>query len=324
MRTRPLAIVVLAAALAALLLSNDTQAETVPVTRGNFTYYFDVPQYIDQADSTLRAARRRLQTLLRSDLDFQAEIFLTDSEERFDSLLGGQFPDWGAAAAIPALKRIVLRAPGSSSVSRPFAELLSHEYSHLALGYRTGLNEAPRWFDEGLAMIVSMQWAWEDNLTLNFASVSGQFIPLDEIDMVNRFGESKARLAYGESYMAVQYFFDNYGIDGVNEFIDQIGRGASLDEALMASTGSNYRDFDEEIRVYLRQRFNFVGLMADMMYFWLALAIIVIIGFVLMLRKKRQYYRKWEDEEKLASTDFDYGDPDDPEKTDDDEEPWRR
>ncbi len=96
-----------------------------------------------------------------------------------------------------------------------------------------------------------------------------------------------------------------------------------LVDALMASTGSNYRDFDEEIRVYLRQRFNLIGLVADTMYFWLALAIIVVIGFILKMRKRRQYYKKWEEEEKLASTDFDYGDPDNPEDADDDE-PWRR
>jgi len=49
----------------------------------------------------------------------------------------------------------------------------------------------------------------------------------------------------------------------------------------------------------------------------------VIIGFFLALRRRRQYYRKWEEEERLASTDFDYGDPDEPERPDDDE-PWRR
>ena len=40
-------------------------------------------------------------------------------------------------------------------------------------------------------------------------------------------------------------------------------------------------------------------------------------------RKKRSYYKKWEEEEKLHSTDFDYGDPDNPETTDDDGESWR-
>jgi LPXTG-motif cell wall-anchored protein len=90
----------------------------------------------------------------------------------------------------------------------------------------------------------------------------------------------------------------------------------------MASVGSNYADFEQELHVYWRDRFNFLALLMDSMYFWLGLAIILIIGGILAIRRRRSYYRKWEEEEKYASTDFDYGDPDDPEQVDDDE-PWR-
>jgi len=319
MNPRHLAIVLTAVAL----LYGTAPAELAPVQRGDFNYYFDHPHYLAEADSTLRATRARLQRLLNSDLAFQAEVFLVGSKDRFDSLIGGRFPDWGAAAAIPVRRRIVIKSPDSFPLSRPLRELLSHEYAHLALAYRTGLRGAPRWFEEGLAMVASMQWSWADNLTMNLASVTGRFIPLAEIESVNRFGESRARLAYAESYLTVQYLFDTYGIEAVNIFLDQVAAGASLDRALMASTGSNYADFETEVRVYLQQRFNLVGLLADTMYFWLALAVIVIIGFFLALRRRRQYYRKWEEEERLASTDFDYGDPDEPERADDDE-PWRR
>jgi hypothetical protein len=34
------------------------------------------------------------------------------------------------------------------------------------------------------------------------------------------------------------------------------------------------------------------------------------------------YYKKWEEDEKYQSTDFDYGDPDNPEQIDDEDEPW--
>ena len=306
-----------------LLFGSVAVAETEPVTRGNFTYYFDHPQYLEAADSILQVTRTRLQTLLRSDLEFQAEVYLAGSETTFDGLIGGQFPDWGAAAAIPVRQRIVIKSPDSFRLNRPLGELLSHEYAHLALAYRTGLHSAPRWLDEGLAMVVSMEWSWSENLTLNLASVTGQFVPLPDIDQVNRFGESKARLSYAQSYLAVQYLFDTYKIEGVNVLLDQIARGVPLDIALIAATGSNYADFEEEIRVYLRQRFNLVGLVADTMYFWLALAIILIVGFILRMWKRRQYYRRWDEEEKMASTDFDYGDPRRPEESDDDE-PWRR
>ena len=306
-----------------VLAGTSGRAGIEPVQSEHFTFYFDHPHYVALADSTLLHVRTRLQKLLNNDLAFSAEIFLVGDETTFDSLIGGLFPDWGAAAANPVRQRIVIKSPDSFPLGRPLRELLSHEYSHLALAHRTGLHRAPRWFDEGLAMVVSMEWSWADNLIMNLAVVTGQFIALPEIDQVNRFTESRARLAYSESYLAVQYLFDTYGIEGVNIFLDEIARGASLDRSLMASTGSKYAEFESEFRLYLQGRFNLVGLLADTMYFWTGLSVIVVIGFLLWLRKRKQYHRKWEEEERLASTDFDYGDSDRPEEADDDE-PWRR
>ncbi len=90
----------------------------------------------------------------------------------------------------------------------------------------------------------------------------------------------------------------------------------------MASTGSNYRDFNRELKEHLRSTYNIAAIFIDNMYFWLILALIVIIGGILAIVRRRKYYEKWEEEEKYRSTDFDYGDPDNPEVSDDDE-PWR-
>jgi hypothetical protein len=323
--------------LAALSRTVSIGAVPEPVTRGRVTYFFDHRHYLDGADSTLKVAARRVDKLLGVEQNFSYEVYLASSEASFDSLVGGRFPDWGAAAAIPHLKRIVVKSPDSFALSRPLAELLSHEYAHLALADRTGLNSAPRWFEEGFSMMASMQWSWEDNLAMNFAAVTGDLIPLREIDRVNRFAEGKARVAYAESYMTVQYLYDVYGADAVGVFLDEIASGRSLNRALMSATGSNYTDFDHEIRLYLIERFNLTGLVADTMYFWLALAFIVVIGFILTRMRRRRYYRAWEQAEKFHSTDFDYGDPNRPEVIDgeefdiddtdeydpDDDEPWR-
>ena len=287
-----------------------------------FRLHFDQPAYVVLADSTLAATRSRLQNLLQNDLDFPCDIYLVTTPERFDSLIGGRFPDWGAAVAIPLWNRIVIKSPDRFPINRPLDQLLRHEYAHLALAHRTGWHEPPRWFNEGLAMIASMEWSWENSVTMSQASVFGGYIPLEEIERMNRFGESKARLAYAESYMAVQFLYDQYGIEAANILLDEIAAGHSLDDALMASVGSNSDDFEKELRVYWQEHFNLVTLLANSMYFWFGLAVILIIGGVLAIRKRRDYYRKWDEEEKLASTDFDYGDPDNPEEVDDDE-PWR-
>jgi len=306
-----------------LLIGAEGASAGTPITRGQFTYVFDNPVYIDQADSILRRARSQLTEILGDSLTGEVDVFLVDSQTRFDSLIGGSFPDWGAAAALPYVRRIVVKSPDRFNLGKSLRELLAHELAHLALAHRVAPHTPPRWLDEGVATMVSMEWRWSNNLTMGLASVMGQFIPLGEIDRVNRFGESKARLAYAESYLAVRYLYDDYGPEVLGLMLDSLAQGSGTDRALLQATGSDYANFEQEFRIYLQRRFNFISLVADTMYLWLALAIVVIIGAVYKMSKRKKYYEKWEREEHLASTDFDYGDPDNPEEPDDDE-PWRR
>lgn len=309
--------------IALLLLSTQASAALERIETDHFVFHMSTPVLKDKADSALAIARTRLKILLRDSLDYKPDIFIADDLPQFDSLIGGKFPDWGAAAAIPVRRQIILKSPYRFNLNRPLEELLAHEYSHIALAHRTGFYAAPRWFDEGLAMVVSMEWSWSDNLAMSKAAVFHQLLALDTIEYVNRFTEGPAHVAYASSYLAVSYLYKQYGHDAVNQMLDSIARGRSIDIALLAATGSNLRDFESEFRVYLDGRFNVTSLMADTMYFWLALALILILGAYLQFRRRRKYYKKWEEEEKYQSTDFDYGDPDNPEEADDDE-PWRR
>lgn len=314
---RYLLIFILLLVLPVSVLSNE------PLAGAHADFYLDIPGQFAFADSVITATRGRLIALLGDSLDYRPQIHVVGLKQRFDSLIAGAFPDWGAAAAIPTRQLIVVKSPAVFNVNKSLAELLAHEYSHLAVDHRTGWYRAPRWFDEGLAMYISSEWNWEKNLAMSRAAVFGDLIPLRKIDGVNRFNSPQAEVAYAQSYQTVNYLFDLYREEAVTVFLDEIRLGRSIDEALMASTGSDYAGFEEEVRLYLTGRYNLATLFMDTMYFWLALAFVVVIGAMLYFKRRREYYRKWEEEEKLHSTDFDYGDPDNPEAPDDDE-PWRQ
>jgi hypothetical protein len=245
------------------------------------------------------------------------------SASRFDSLLGGKFPDWGAAAALPEEGLIIIKSPAAFNLGKSLEELASHEYSHLALAHKLGFLVAPRWFDEGLAMLVSTEWGWEDNLAMSRAVLFGQTIPLAEIDRVNRFSEGQAHVAYAESYLAVKYLYDNYQVNGVMLFFNALLAGEPIDSALVKSVGSTYAGFEKEFRQWLKERYTITNLFMDTIYFWMVLAVVLIVGVILSYRRRRSVYKRWEKEEELESKDFDYGDSDNPEQIDDDE-PWRQ
>jgi len=145
---------------------------------------------------------------------------------------------------------------------------------------------------------------------------------LESIEDMNRFDQTAAEIAYAESYMAVKYLLDSYGIESLNILINELARKTPIDQAMMAATGSDLAGFEEEFINYLKGRFNLLTLFIDMSYLWIILAIVVIIGAFLRYLKKRQAYQRWDDEEKLHSTDFDYGDPDNPEQSEDEDKPW--
>ncbi len=293
-----------------------------PVERAYFAFYFDQPHYIDHADSVLNTARRQLIDLIGDSLPYKPKVYLVDEVDEFQRLLGGKIPDWGAALAYPARGIIAVKSPDRFNLGKSLAQLLTHEYSHLLLARRTGFHQAPRWFDEGLAQRVSTEWSWVDNLSMSQAAIFGQYIPLAEIELMNRFNQDKVAVAYAQSQVAVNYFFDAYGPAAVSEFLDAIRDGALYDEAFLQTTGSSYADFEREFQTYWSGRFNLVTLLADMLWLWIFLALVVIVGAFLRYRKRRTYYKKWEQQEKYESSDFDYGDPDNPEQVDDDE-PWR-
>jgi hypothetical protein len=299
-----------------------TNEPATAVETGHFIFYFDNPRYINEAQSALDSTRARLIELLRDSLAYKPSVYLIEDPARFEKLVSGRFPDWGAAAALPLRELIAVKSPDRFNLGRPLSELLAHEYAHLALHNRTGRYSPPRWFDEGIAMLVSSEWSWSDNLAMSRAAIFGQILSLEDIEMLNRFSSGKAHVAYAQSYLAVNYLIREYGLEAVNIFLDEIARGSSVDDALMNSTGSDYKGFEREFYVYLVNRFNVVSLFMDTIYLWIFLALVVIVGAILKFRKKKDFYKKWEREEKYHSTDFDYGDLDNPEKTDDDE-PWR-
>ena len=311
--------VVLCLVLIGLSLS---AAEPQPEEREHFTFYFDNLRYVEAADSALTAARRRLAELLDDSLTYKPSIYLVEDIRQFKKLIRGRFPDWGAAAAFPERQLIAIKSPDKFNLGKSLDELLRHEYSHLVVSHKTGFHSAPRWLHEGIAVFVSMEWSFSDNLAMNRAAIFGDFLSLRDIENMNRFGESKAHVAYAQSYLAVMYIHDNYGPKALAVLLDELSQGKNLSSALLASIGATTPEFENEFHEYLTTHFNIATLFMDTMLFWVGLAAVVVVATFLRYRKRRKYYKQWEEEEKLQSTDFDYGDPDNPEQIDDDE-PWR-
>ncbi|MBD3258124.1 hypothetical protein GF377_06800, partial [candidate division GN15 bacterium] len=68
-----------------------------PIRKGWFIFYLDDPSAHPRVEKSLFDARARLQNLLADSLEFGTSVYLVNSNIRFEELIGGQFPEWGAA-----------------------------------------------------------------------------------------------------------------------------------------------------------------------------------------------------------------------------------
>ncbi|MBN4076100.1 hypothetical protein JYT16_00120 [Gemmatimonas aurantiaca] len=258
-------------------------------------------------------------------------LYLVDTDEEFNSFVGVGFPDWGGAVAIPSRSIIVLKSPSMSVNDKPLNQLAAHEYAHLLIHHLAtpnnsysgaGATRPPRWLDEGLAMYLSSEWSAGDFVTISQAQITGGFVPLASYDSLNLFGQSKAQVAYAQSYLAVKYLIDYYGAESVAQLLAELRKGKTDSQALEAVLALDVAGFEDELFGYIYEQFTLFGVLMGSTIFWLALAALVVIGAWKARKNKAARYAQWEEEEKLQSTDFDYGDPDNPEKIEDEDRPW--
>ena len=50
-------------------------------------------------------------------------------------------------------------------------------------------------------------------------------------------------------------------------------------------------------------------IITDPIFLWIGVVLLFLLGFLLIRKRNKDTYKKWEEEEKLESTDFDYEEP---------------
>jgi hypothetical protein len=233
-------------------------------------------------------------------------VRVADSEAEFVSLVGGGFPDWGIACAIPSRDLIVLKSPLKFEYHRGFPQVVSHELAHIVLARLAGGKRIPRWLDEGFAMYQSHEWRIGDDVAVARAVLTGSILPLSRIESVNAFKESQAQLAYTESFLAVAYLYREFGQGTVEELAGHLATGVSLDAAFMKTIGSTYLAFQLEFEKYVQSKYNWTSLLADTLVIWIGLAFLFVLLYVLKMRRSHKTLEEWEREEERQQGDHEF------------------
>ena len=213
-------------------------------------------------------------------------VFLAPDAARWDSLTGGQAPEWGAGIADPVAGVVVLPAyDWEKTPPHTVYRTLRHELAHVALQRHLGPARTPRWFTEGYAQWSAGEWSWDAAWNLRIAFIGDAAPPLDSLTLDWPGREIDARVAYLLSASAVAYLVDLSGVRGLRIFLDRWRASSSFDDAFRSTYGLTPSQFEEDWRRHVKRAYGWTVILGHSAVFW-AIAGIILVVLVLIRRRR--------------------------------------
>ena len=221
-------------------------------------------------------------------------IFLAEGDDNFFEIQQG-VPKWAVGTAYPEKKKIFLRHPDNIILRYTgLKRLITHEYTHIALGEAAGGLRVPRWLNEGLASYVGGERGFSAYTTIAMASLTGSLIPL--ADLKNSFpdGSGRAELAYAESYSFVSYLEKRYGPGALRRLLSQFFKTGNIQDATISAFGRELAAIEAEWMQRIKRRYNWIFIFSGGLGLWFIMTLIFIAGYIRKRITTKSKMKLWE------------------------------
>jgi hypothetical protein len=195
----------------------------------------------------------------------------------------GRLPSWGAGAAFPASRVVIIRLDAGD----PY-QTLRHELAHVALHQRVQ-GRVPLWFDEGYAVLAAGEYGRFAALRLNLAVASGKIPELRALDGALRGRDGDAEAAYALAGSAVAELARRSRNGELGGLLRQLEAGVPFDDAVASATGLTIDRFEDVWTRSVRQHYNWLVWLATG-GMWLVVTLILI--WTAASRKRREAPRR--------------------------------
>ena len=236
--------------------------------------------------------KQDLEKIFHWSVDFQPTVVLIQERQHFQMIAG---TDVIVAFAVPQKNTMVIDY--SSMHTTPFTldTTLKHELCHLLLHHHIDKVNLPKWLDEGVS-----QWASDgiaevimdyNRSILPQAILSGRYYRMRAL--TDRFPRDKKslQLAYAQSKSFVDYIGREFGKGSILNLLNSLRRGLTLDTAIGENFSISFADLEKRWLDHMRKKttwFTYLTIHTYEILFCLG-AIVVIVGFVRLVIKKRTY-----------------------------------
>jgi tetratricopeptide (TPR) repeat protein len=139
-------------------------------------------------------------------------------------------------------QKLRLRLSASQAGSIGLERLARHEYAHLLIHQATK-GRAPRWLHEGLAQVVEPRSA--PRLVETDVVLDRQYFTLDGLERL--FRSNAVGAAYQFAHIVVESLVDRGGMSGIRAFLERLGQGEPLPQALKEGAGVSVEDVEARL-----------------------------------------------------------------------------
>lgn len=204
------------------------------------------------------------------------DVWVAEDPERFASAFPGETPmaEWAAGVAFIGARRVVLRAHGSALFT--LLETFDHEIAHILLHEVAGGRPIPRWLSEGLAIWLSGEDLIARLDSAQRAAITGNLIPLAQLDRGFPDRGSRVALAYAQSALFTRHLIGLEGGTALPAVLRRVGAGERFEDAFAARFGASASALAETWSAELEDSTSAFILLHDGSILWIAMTLLFI------------------------------------------------
>lgn len=217
----------------------------------------------------------------------------------------GEFASYAGRFALPGVggvavaeeNLVAVKAPDIQRPGSDYIGILRHEVIHLLLARNTNVAAMPRWFNEGLTMILSKENRLADRFTVALNHLRGATLPYPQLEFVMEVDAGQGRLgdAYAQSLSMTQFLMKRLGETGFWRMVRNLD-DHSFQQALIAESGMNVVEFYQAWKRSLWKIALVFSLVSGFSAFQLMI-LLAALAYWRIRRRNKAVLERWESED---------------------------
>ena len=231
-------------------------------------------------------------------------IYIASNEKDFYTLTKGKVPEWGIAVAQKNPDCIVIKSPYLSGIS--FSKLLqvaSHELNHIYLNRLPKYFSIPSWYKEGLAMKQANEFNMSHRFKISFAKWNNKLFKINDLKSFHKIKTSDVTLAYAQSAAIIYALENNYNENFHELIINLMHKGYFFWDAIEKVANMDRNDLLIKLDSFINKNYNWMFLVNISKSIFVVMPFLLILGYLLKLKKNKKTLLNWEFEESLKKID---------------------